>query len=309
MSLPPNVPACRHYHPNGLRCGSPAQRDSDFCYWHEELDRVHLFVIRPLDTAEGIQLGIQSVLHAMAMGTMKSKDAGIMLYGLQIAACNLRHMAKANDLQEKLAEQETADAARALSPPAQSAPLINEGAPPKPDFGLREKPAEAPVAPPSAPRVEAPESQLTPGLEAAARGKAFFARFTKEELEFLEEREKARYLGEPVPEIPPAIMAKIDAASEEVPPLDINACVDQTYVALASRRLSRGRPARGKPCVPPTRAEDDRGTEIPGIMGGSIVNDRILHRELRGARRLYGRGEDHGRARAGRSSRMEVRRS
>ncbi len=263
MPLPPTIPSCCHYHPNGLRCGSPAQRDSQFCYWHENMGRIPTAgILLELDTAEGIQLGIMTVLNAMLMGQMKSKDGGLMLYGLQIAASNLRNLVKAKELQqglqEELVKQQTGAPADIQPPPPLSSEQEEARRSPygytREEEDLLEERVQAslrgdplPDLPPTLlakiNKIHAcadddasdreQSSLLPPAVERAARRKAYLARFTKQEIMFLEEREKAKRRGGPVPDIPPDLMAKIIACADEDPTLDINACVDENSTGFA----------------------------------------------------------------------------
>jgi len=106
MSLPANIAQCNYQHLNGLRCGSPALRISDFCYWHEEVCRSHNLPGFPtLDSPEAIQVGVMSVIDCIMRGLIKDKQAGLILYALQIASSNLRRMSKPADLHEALVTQ------------------------------------------------------------------------------------------------------------------------------------------------------------------------------------------------------------
>jgi len=86
---------CRHIMPSGARCKSPALRESAFCYYHVNLRRTitpkttvdHMFVKLPsLEGSEGIQLALMEVLTALASTRIDAKRAGLLLYGIQIAA-------------------------------------------------------------------------------------------------------------------------------------------------------------------------------------------------------------------------------
>lgn len=90
---------CRHIHLTGHRCGSPALRGENFCYYHHTtrppvpssavLARRPSFEISALDDRATLQLAIAEVLNRLAAGTLDPKRAGLLLYGLQIAATNL----------------------------------------------------------------------------------------------------------------------------------------------------------------------------------------------------------------------------
>jgi hypothetical protein len=39
MPIDPNIPQCQHIKLNGVRCGSPALRGKDLCYFHNRHER------------------------------------------------------------------------------------------------------------------------------------------------------------------------------------------------------------------------------------------------------------------------------
>ena len=110
------IPECRHIRPNGTKCQAAALRNNSWCYFHDNhqrerraaahqpaatltLDHGHMpvpcatqFFILDLPLIEdrsSIQLSIARVLHALASNQLDTKRAGLLLYGLQIAARNL----------------------------------------------------------------------------------------------------------------------------------------------------------------------------------------------------------------------------
>ncbi len=125
-TLPANIAQCNFFHPTGLRCGSPALRDSDFCHWHQEIAYVHHVYLKSppspfidlpaLDSPEAVQLAVMTVTQALLDNRIKEKRAGLLLYAIQIAAANLRHMAKSNDIQEQLVKQQAEAAALPQEP-------------------------------------------------------------------------------------------------------------------------------------------------------------------------------------------------
>ena len=93
---------CRHIHASGHRCGSPSLRAQPFCYFHHtsrrpipqtELDRRRghqaTFAIGSLEDRTSIQLTLAEILHRIATHDLDPRRAGLLLYGLQIAASNL----------------------------------------------------------------------------------------------------------------------------------------------------------------------------------------------------------------------------
>jgi hypothetical protein len=104
-------PLCRHIKVNGIQCQSPALTGNDFCYFHCE-ERKRRSVIREasakrryekdgstlvldqldlpsLEDANAIQVTIGALLRALAANQISNKKAGLVLYGLQIATCNI----------------------------------------------------------------------------------------------------------------------------------------------------------------------------------------------------------------------------
>jgi len=97
-----NAPRCQHIKTSGIQCGSPAQRNKNYCYYHQHWRPVVInlsqpgkranFTIPILEDAHSIQLSIAQVMHQLMDKTIDSKTAGLMLYALQIASANLRQL-------------------------------------------------------------------------------------------------------------------------------------------------------------------------------------------------------------------------
>lgn len=87
---------CRHIFTDGHRCGSPCLRKENFCYFHHAtrkvvsdphhriLRKTHIELPVPEDRA-ALLLAIGEVLQCIATKAIDRKDAGLLLYGLQIA--------------------------------------------------------------------------------------------------------------------------------------------------------------------------------------------------------------------------------
>jgi hypothetical protein len=93
-------PLCRHTKTNGRICQSPALATSAFCHHHQKLRRTRpstisagpglsTHVLHPLRNAESVQQALSMVLSGLAGGRIPDKQAGKMLYALQIASLNL----------------------------------------------------------------------------------------------------------------------------------------------------------------------------------------------------------------------------
>jgi hypothetical protein len=96
---------CRHIRTTGRRCGSPSLRNEHFCYFHQTTRRppdqaearaiAAGYPIEPklhfesFEDRPSVQLCLLEVMNRIASGAIEKKLAGILLYGLQIAANNL----------------------------------------------------------------------------------------------------------------------------------------------------------------------------------------------------------------------------
>lgn len=98
-----DVPRCQHVKVNGVQCGSPALRRKPHCFFHERVDYERKQAIEDksaprnfgfplLEDANSIQVAIMKTVQMLGAGSLDPKIAGLMLYGLQIASCNLRHV-------------------------------------------------------------------------------------------------------------------------------------------------------------------------------------------------------------------------
>jgi hypothetical protein len=102
---------CRHIFTDGHRCGSPALRNQNFCYYHyahrtpvlvnarrrQPKSGFDLTRLDGLDNPTAIQLAISEVLGRVASNTIAHKSAWLLLYGLQIAGKNLRRSRPTED--------------------------------------------------------------------------------------------------------------------------------------------------------------------------------------------------------------------
>lgn len=98
-----NVPRCQHIKMNGVQCGSPALHRRRQCFFHERAREQHnrivkdqlkqaRFVMPVLEDANAVQMALMQVMQLLAWGEMDRKVAALLLYGLQTASANLRHM-------------------------------------------------------------------------------------------------------------------------------------------------------------------------------------------------------------------------
>jgi hypothetical protein len=86
---------CAHVKPSGMRCGSPAMRDIEFCYYHKRTHigpRLLYPTMTMLEDGHGVQAALMEVLCAIMDGVLSDRQAALMLYGLQTAASNLKRV-------------------------------------------------------------------------------------------------------------------------------------------------------------------------------------------------------------------------
>lgn len=94
MSRALAAPRCNHYHADGRRCGSPALKGKRFCHFHRRLfkpARRH-YDLPDIEDAASLHCAILQVVRGAAEDGLTAGQARLMLYALQIAAGNLRHL-------------------------------------------------------------------------------------------------------------------------------------------------------------------------------------------------------------------------
>ena len=95
----PNPKDCTHIKVTGARCGSPALRGEQFCYFHQRMlrtvkgppaSRVHHAAL--LEDEESIQASLIEVVNALLRGTIELKRAELILRALNTAVRNIRRV-------------------------------------------------------------------------------------------------------------------------------------------------------------------------------------------------------------------------
>lgn len=102
---PRSIPRCQHIKINGTQCGSPALKGERLCYFHDRwrhtriefnkagsLHYLEPFELPSLEDADSIQVAIVQVLRLIIAKHIDATSAGLLLYGLQVAATNLKAM-------------------------------------------------------------------------------------------------------------------------------------------------------------------------------------------------------------------------
>jgi hypothetical protein len=89
---------CTHIKISGVRCGSPALRQQEFCYYHQRMHRgvrtppqARLHPIALIEDRESIQVALMEVLNGLMRNTIELKRAALMLRALHIAVKNAGH--------------------------------------------------------------------------------------------------------------------------------------------------------------------------------------------------------------------------
>ncbi len=90
---------CRHIMSSGSRCQSPILGGTYYCYFHLRLHRLtgaqaHAgetpLSLPAMEDQGSIRIALAQVLNALGSSKLDSRRAGLLLYGIQIAAQNLK---------------------------------------------------------------------------------------------------------------------------------------------------------------------------------------------------------------------------
>jgi hypothetical protein len=95
--MPASSPTCHHVHPTGKRCGSPALRGEQFCFYHHPTRRppTHTrpartpFDVPAITDPEALQITLSEIIRRLADNTLDTKRASLLLLTLQMAKANL----------------------------------------------------------------------------------------------------------------------------------------------------------------------------------------------------------------------------
>ena len=82
---------CRHIKTNGHRCHGAALSGKSYCYFHMNLRRIHSPKssqpdLPPIEDTASVLLSVSQVIRYLNTPNADARRAGLMLYGLQIAA-------------------------------------------------------------------------------------------------------------------------------------------------------------------------------------------------------------------------------
>jgi len=95
---------CHHVKVNGEQCGSPALRGKCYCYFHNNYHHLGAYGAKQnaarnpfkdrfpvLEDGNSIQAAVMQVMRLILAKEIDAKEAGLLLYALQIASSNLSH--------------------------------------------------------------------------------------------------------------------------------------------------------------------------------------------------------------------------
>jgi hypothetical protein len=95
----PHVKLCSHIKVTGVRCGSPALREKEFCYFHQRMLRgIHtppearLHPVALIENEEAIQSSLMELINAIARNSIDLRRADLILKALHIAVKNSRRV-------------------------------------------------------------------------------------------------------------------------------------------------------------------------------------------------------------------------
>jgi hypothetical protein len=86
------APRCTHVRVNGQRCGSPALRNQDKCYYHQNFYLPgrgrSRFWLATLEDSTSIQCCLANVMQGIIEGSLEKRRAQLLLYGIKLAIAN-----------------------------------------------------------------------------------------------------------------------------------------------------------------------------------------------------------------------------
>lgn len=86
-----NVRTCTHIKVTGVRCGSPALRGEEYCYFHYRmLCESRVSHVALLENEEAIQVSLMEVVNSLLRGTLDVKRGELVLRALNTAVRNSR---------------------------------------------------------------------------------------------------------------------------------------------------------------------------------------------------------------------------
>jgi hypothetical protein len=132
-----SFPPCHHLHPTGNRCGSPALRHEQFCFYHHPTrrpprpagrkPRLPTFHLPNLVDRPSIRRALAKVVSRVISGRLDPARARLIVYTLQMASPSLP-----GDFRQLGALIQQAQLALSQAPSAPLADLLRSIRPPRP---------------------------------------------------------------------------------------------------------------------------------------------------------------------------------
>ena len=94
MPIAAHIKQCHHVHTNGVRCGSPAMRNRNQCFYHLRTSakpQARPQDLPSLEDGNAIQLGIAQVIRRLLTYDIEYQAANSLLYAYKLAIFNLRN--------------------------------------------------------------------------------------------------------------------------------------------------------------------------------------------------------------------------
>jgi hypothetical protein len=122
-----SAPRCEKVREDGTVCGSPKMRGYRYCYAHERMlqTQSQKLQLPALEDANAVQMAIMRVQKALIDDEISEKKAGLLLYSLQMASSNLKHVTftgKDKQVVTEMVESPRAPSSRVIE---KTLPLIN----------------------------------------------------------------------------------------------------------------------------------------------------------------------------------------
>ena len=130
ISTMPSTNTCTHIKVSGVRCGGPALRGEQFCYFHQQAHRSvrrppfsRLHPIAIIEDEDAIQASLMDVINGLVRNTLDPKRAALILRALHIAVKNAGRVRLDSKVHTKVREIP----GYAVPPEETLDPITNEG--------------------------------------------------------------------------------------------------------------------------------------------------------------------------------------
>jgi hypothetical protein len=141
MPVHSKVKSCTHIKVTGIRCGSPALRGEQFCYFHQRMvhgvrtpPKARLHPVALIEDGESLQASLMEIINALARNTIDLRRAELILRALHIAVKNVRRVRFDSDAEDMIKEvpnypSSTGEASTKKDAEPNAPPVSEAGAP------------------------------------------------------------------------------------------------------------------------------------------------------------------------------------